>query len=165
MTSSQTARTCSSTLLGHTNSLTPATSGLGVLSTHTKAPVVTQTTVIPDLLEPLEIIPELHVQGIGNNLGIFTIFVVFLSVEKPVRNLELAGICHNVHQVLNLLSRQLSSPLVHVDVGFLADDVSETTTDTLDRGESKHDLLLPIDVRVHHTQNMLELLVRYERHG
>jgi hypothetical protein len=36
-----------STLLGHTHSLATATSGLGVLTLHTQAPVMTQATMIP----------------------------------------------------------------------------------------------------------------------
>ena len=34
-------------LLGDTNGLSPATSGLSVLPTNTKTPVVSETTVIP----------------------------------------------------------------------------------------------------------------------
>ena len=48
-------------LLGHTHSLSAATSGLGVLTTHTDAPIVTQTPVVPDLLEALKVVTELSV--------------------------------------------------------------------------------------------------------
>lgn len=54
-------------------------------------------------------------------------------------------------------------PFVHVNISFLADDVGKTATNTLDRSEGKHDLLLSIDVRVEHTKNVLELLVCNER--
>ena len=54
-------------------------------------------------------------------------------------------------------------PLVHVDIGFLADDVGETAADTVDRGQRKHDFLLPIDVRVLHTKNVLEFFISYQR--
>ena len=54
-------------------------------------------------------------------------------------------------------------PFVHVDIGFLADDVGETATNTLDGSEGKHDLLLSIDVGVEHTKNVLKLLVCNKR--
>lgn len=54
-------------------------------------------------------------------------------------------------------------PLVHVDVGLLADDVGVAAADTLDGGEREHDLLLAIDVGVEQTQDVLELLPRDQR--
>ena len=54
-------------------------------------------------------------------------------------------------------------PFVHVDIGFLADDIGESATNTLDGSEGKHDLLLPIDVGVEHTKNVLKFLVCNKR--
>ena len=59
--------------------------------------------------------------------------------------------------------QEKSQPLVHVDIGFLADDVGESATNTFNGGQSEHDLLFPIDVSVEHTQNVLKLFVRYQR--
>jgi len=56
-----------------------------------------------------------------------------------------------------------NSPLVHVDVGLLADDVGEAAADTLDGGEREHDLLLPIHVGVQQTQDVLEVLTGDQR--
>ena len=56
-----------------------------------------------------------------------------------------------------------NSPLVHVDVGLLADDVGEAAADTLDGGEREHDLLLAIHVGVEQTQDVLEVLPRDQR--
>lgn len=64
---------------------------------------------IPDLLQALKIIPELHVQSIGDNLGIFAILVILLPVQEPVGDLELARVGHNHHQVIKLSSCQLTS--------------------------------------------------------
>jgi hypothetical protein len=61
------------------------------------------------------------------------------------------------------MSERLASPLVHVDVGLLADDVGEPTANTLDGGHGEHDLLLPIDVGVQQTQDVLEVLTGNER--
>lgn len=56
-------------------------------------------------------------------------------------------------------------PLAEVDIGLLADQVGVTATDTLDLGQSVHDLLLAINVGVEQTQNELEvrLLAGHER--
>lgn len=56
-----------------------------------------------------------------------------------------------------------TEPLVHINVGLLADDVGEAAPDTLDGGHSEHDFLLPVHVRVLHTQNVLELFICYQR--
>ena len=58
---------------------------------------------------------------------------------------------------LDLLLGQLTGTLVQIDVGLLADQVRETTTDTLDRGEGEHHLSLAFDVGVGQTKNVLEL--------
>jgi len=134
-----------------------------MLATDTEAPVVTQTTVVPDLLESLEVVPELHVEGVGDDLREPAVLVVLLPVEEPVRHLELPGVRHHRHQPLQLVRRQLAGPLVHVDVGLLADDVGEAAADTLDGGHREHDLLLPIHVGVQQTQDVLEVLTRDQR--
>jgi hypothetical protein len=56
-------------------------------------------------------------------------------------------------------------PLVQVNIGLLADQVGVTTSDTLNTGQSIHNLLLAIDVGVQQSQNELEvrLLAGYER--
>lgn len=49
-------------LLGHTHSATTTTSCLGVLTTDTQAPVVTQTAMRADLLQALQIVTQLGIQ-------------------------------------------------------------------------------------------------------
>lgn len=51
--------------------------------------------------------------------------------------------------------RSPNSPLVHVDIGLLADQVRVTTSDTLDLGKGVHDLATTLDVGVEQTQNVL----------
>lgn len=48
-------------------------------------------------------------------------------------------------------------PLVQVHIGFFANKVGVTASDTLDFGEGVHDLLLAIDVGVKETKNELEV--------
>lgn len=55
-----------------------------------------------DLLQPLEILADLAVEGVRHNLRILAILDVLLSVQKPVRNLVLARITHNGYELLYL---------------------------------------------------------------
>nr|ACU14197.1 unknown [Glycine max] len=135
-----------------------------MLATYTKTPVVSQTTMVPDFLESLEIIPELHIKSIRHNLRVFAILVILLSVQKPVWDLELPRVRHHSHHTVQLSSSQLTSPFVHVNISLLASDVGESPSNTLDGGHCEHYLLLPIHVGVQHTQNVLEILVRHQRH-
>lgn len=70
-------------LLGDTDSPAATASGLGVLTTDTQAPVVSETTVSADLLEALEIVTELGVDTVGKDLGVLTVDNVALSVKEP----------------------------------------------------------------------------------
>ena len=79
-------------LLGHTDSFSLVTGGLGVLTSHTETPVVTETTVSPDLLESLKILTQLVVEDVGHDLGGLAVLDVTLPVQEPVRDLVLARI-------------------------------------------------------------------------
>lgn len=70
-------------LLGDTDGPATTTSGLGVLTTDTEAPVVSQTTVGPDLLQALEVITELGVDTVGEDLRVLAVDNVALSVKEP----------------------------------------------------------------------------------
>ncbi|GER55364.1 oligopeptidase [Striga asiatica] len=60
-------------------------------------------------------------------------------------------------------SKSTSLPLVHVNISLLANDIGKPAADTLDGGQREHDLLLPVHVSVLHTQNVLEILICYQR--
>ena len=79
-----------SLLLGDTDGSAAATSGLGVLTTDTEAPVVTETTVSADLLQALEIVTELGGDTVGEDLAVLAIDDVTLPVEEPGGNLVCA---------------------------------------------------------------------------
>ena len=76
-------------LLGHTDGLTLVTGGLGVLTAHTQAPVVTQTPVGTNLLQPLEVLTQLVVKDVGHDLQGLAVLDVALSVQEPVGDLVL----------------------------------------------------------------------------
>ena len=79
-------------LLGHTHGFSLVSSGLGVLTSHTETPVVTEPTVGPDLLESLKILTQLVVEDVGHDLGGLAVLDVTLPVEEPVGDLVLTGI-------------------------------------------------------------------------
>jgi hypothetical protein len=57
---------------------------------------IDEKKVIHDLLEPLKVFPELHIEGDGDDLQEPVVLVV-LPVEKPVQHLELSRVGHDSH--------------------------------------------------------------------
>jgi len=146
-----------SLLLGHTHGLATATGGLRVLTADAETPVVTETPVVADLLQALEIITELGIDLVGRNLRGLAILEVLPPVEHPAGDLVLVGVLDNVHKIVHFLLSKLTGALVHVNVGLLADDVGETATNTLYGGHGVHHLLLAINVGTEDTQDVLEI--------
>ena len=145
-----------SLLLGDTDSPATSSSGLGVLATDTEAPVVTETTVSTDLLQALQIITELGVNTVGENLAVFAIDDIALTIEEPGWDLVLGGVLDDGDDTLELFGGEftsavyvstiahtrpdLSIPLLQVDIGLLADQVGVPAANTLYLGESIGDL-------------------------
>ena len=69
-------------------------SGLGVLTSGSKTPVVSQTTVSTNLLKPLQILTDLVVQDVSHHLVGLTILVIPLPIKEPVGYLVLPGVLH-----------------------------------------------------------------------
>ena len=136
--------------------------GASVLATHTDAPVVTETTVSTDLLEALEVLTELAVHVLGEDLEGLAGLPVTLSVEEPLRDLELERHLDDGDDALDLVRLELASALGALDLSLLADDVSETAADTADGGEGERDHAVTINVGVENTQNVLEVLRKHE---
>lgn len=151
-------------LLAHTNSSTSATGGLGMLTANSETPEVTQATMGTDLFESLQILTKLGVQIVGRHLRKLAVANVLLPVEEPVGDLKLAWVRDDGDQAFHLLLGELTGTLVQVNVGLLADDVGESAANTFDGGESEHDLSVTVDVRVHHTKNVLESFGNNQRH-
>ena len=120
---------------------------------------MTETAVVLHLLEHLEVITELRVETVGEDLRVCALLDVFLSVEHPHGDLEVRGVLHDGDDLVDLLGLELTGSPVSVDVGLLADHASKTGADTSDGCEGKDDLLLTVDVRVEHTEDVLEVCV------
>jgi len=147
-------------LASNTNSATTATSGLGVLSSHSDSPVVTKSTMGSDLLESLEIITELDIEIVGNDLRGLSVLDILLSVEEPVWDLELAGMVDDCNDFVDLLVCELSGSLVDVNLSLLADNVRESATTTLDVGQGVHHLSSSLDICILNTKNVLKVILK-----
>jgi hypothetical protein len=99
-------------LLADTDGATAAASGLGVLTTDTEAPVVTQTAVGADLLQALEILTDLGVETVGDNLGVLAIGDIALSVKEPRGDLVLGRSLEDGDDALQLFGGELTSTVV-----------------------------------------------------
>ena len=62
-----------------------------------------KTTVRTDLLQPLEVVTELGVDGVGQNLAVLAIDDILLSVKEPSRDFELCGVLDNGYDTLKLI--------------------------------------------------------------
>ena len=80
-----------------------------MLTTDTEAPEVTQTTVSADLLEALEIVTQLGVDGVGDELAALAIDNILLPVQEPRRDLELLRVLDDRYNPLKLVRVQVAS--------------------------------------------------------
>ena len=102
-----------SLLLADTNGSAAATSSLGVLSTDTQTPVVTQTPVGADLLQTLQIITELAVDSVGEHLAVLAVDDVALSVEEPGWDLVLGWVLEDGDDALEFFGGKLAGAVDH----------------------------------------------------
>ena len=84
------------------------TGGLRVLTPDAEAPRVPQTTMRPDLLQPLEIVTELRVNTVGQDLRVLAVDDIPLPVQEPCWDLELRGVLDDGHEPLELIGVQLA---------------------------------------------------------
>lgn len=105
------AKRLATLLLGDTDGPAATTSGLGVLSADTEAPVVTETAVSADLLQALEIITELGVDTVGEDLAVLAVDNVALSVEEPRGDLVLGRVLDDGDNTLELFGRKLTGTM------------------------------------------------------
>ena len=66
------------------------------------------------------------------------------------------GLGEDVADLVDLLLGEVSSSTVGVNLGDLASEMGKTSADTLDNTEREANLMLSVDVGVHHTKKVLE---------
>jgi hypothetical protein len=116
-----------------------------------------QTTMGTDLLHPLNIITQLGIEVLSENLGVLSSLEILLPIEEPKWDLELTRVLDDSNQLLNLIRSELSGALGDINLGLLADKVGETTSKSLDFGQSENNITLSFNIRIQNTKNVLEL--------
>ena len=86
-----------------------------MLAPDTEAPEVTETTVRTDLLQPLEIVTELRVNGVGKDLAVLAINDIPLPVKEPGGDLELCGVLDDSDETFQLVRVEFTSTGIHTE--------------------------------------------------
>jgi hypothetical protein len=111
-----------------------------------------------DLLQTFQIITKLGVNTVGENLGVFAIDDIALTIEEPGGDFVLSRVLDDGYDSLEFFGGELTGtvlnefvstlkrvkpfiPLVEIDIGFLANQVGVSASNTLDFGQGVHDLL------------------------
>lgn len=128
-----------------------------MLTTHSVAPVVTNTTVNSDLLHSLDITADGGNQHVDHALAGLAGNEISLSVYEPIRDLELLRVVDDGNQLLNLFVGHGSGAAIDVNFGLLTNQVGEALANTNNLGHGEHAFPLTVNVGVQHTQNVLKL--------
>jgi hypothetical protein len=134
-----------------------------VLAADTDVPPVAQAPVGPDLLEALDVVAELRGDVLREDLRVLPCLDVLLPVQEPERDLELARVLDDGHELLDLVGGKLAGPLVDAHLSLLADEIGEPPPNPTDLCQSKDDISFPFDVSVEDTKNVLELGSLHQR--
>ena len=113
--------------------------------------------MVANLLHALKIFSESSVDHVGVDLGPGAILDAPLSVQEPLWNSVIGRLSENVADLVDLLFSEVASTPVSVDLGDFAGEMGKSSADSLDDAEGEADLMLSIDVGVHHTEKVLEL--------
>lgn len=69
---------------------------------------MSETSVGTDLLQPLQVLTHLVVEGVGKDLGVLSVDDVTLPVQEPGGDLVLGGVLDDRHDTLELFSGELT---------------------------------------------------------
>ena len=138
---------------------------LGPLALDLKAPVVSQSSVVLDLLQPFHIFSQLCVQLIGDELRSLAILGVTFSVKEPLWDVVFSGPSEDVVNLLKLCFGKLASSLVQINLGNLKDNIGKSATDTLNHSQCKHDLVLALHIGIEDSQDVGELVRVLQYYG
>ena len=128
-----------------------------MLASDLQQPVVSQTSVLLDLLHALNIVSDLGVQRVGTDVDVSAVPVLLAPVQEPGRHAVGAGVGDDLGDLLPRLLADLARALLDVHLGQLADQVRESATDALDGGQGVGDAALALDVGVEHSDDQFEL--------
>lgn len=69
---------------------------------------MTQTAMVSNFLQSLQILAKFRVQGRRCKLAVLSILNILLPIQKPIRDFVGTRIAHNVHNSFKLLSTQFT---------------------------------------------------------
>jgi len=100
-----------SLLSGDSQCSAGSSSGLSLLASDLDSPEMPESSVGSDLLQSLQVLSQLRVEGVGDQLRPGSVSDVSLSVQEPFRDVVISGSCKNIidfFQALLLSILQLS---------------------------------------------------------
>ena len=71
-------------------------------------PITSLATLLPHLLQAVQILTEIGLQVVGHNLLVLAGLHILLSVQEPLRDVVLKRVGNDSNQSVNLLVAQLS---------------------------------------------------------
>merc|ERR1719460_223561 len=148
----------------NTDSSTVTSGSLSLLTFNTESPPMTDTSVKTDFLHAIVIFTKFVIQVIGDDLGIFTVFEITLSVQKPNWDFEVLWLHHGGLNAFQFFFIQLSSAFRTINFSVFQNQIGKSASHTTDVGESVGDFDVTINICVLHTKNMLEIFSVDEGH-
>ena len=130
-----------------------------MLTSNSKSPLVSETSVGLDLVHSFDILSEFGLENVGGHLQVLTLLVVSQSVEEPSGDTISFGVIDDVSDSIGLLFVQFTSSESRVQSQDLADQETESPTHTSDVFQGEGDGSLPIDVGVQNTMDVLKIVL------
>ena len=141
----------------HTDGSSSAPGGFSMLTSHSKSPFVSETAVSSHLEESFDVFSELGFEDVGGHLEVLSFFIVANSVQEPSRNSLSFGVVDDIGDFVALLLIKFASSDSGVDSEDLADEETESSTNTLNLFKGIGNGPLAINVGVEDTVDVLEV--------
>ena len=129
---------------------------LGHLSPDLQQPVMSESSMLPGLLHPLQILSDLRVKSIRGHVHILSALIVSPSVEEPHWNPVALWIGDDLGDLVPSFLADASGSRVQVHLGQFADQVRQAQTDTLDGAQGVGHASTTLEVGVHHSDDVFE---------
>ena len=113
---------------------------------------------LPDLLHSLDVLSKLGVKLVGGDLLVLAILHILSSVQEPLRESMGFWVGDDLSDLVDLFFGEFTSSLSDVDSGLLAQGDSESPAQTSDGSDGVWHQSLAVQVRVEHTDNVLEAI-------
>ena len=143
-------------LSGNTECLTTSTCGLCSLTSDSKSPVMSKTSVMLGFSHSFEILSEGGIHMIWNQLRVSSVLWILLSIQEPSWDVVFSWSWEDVVDSLDLFLGHFTTSHVAVDLSNFKGKNSKSSTDTSDLSKTEWSLLFTVDICVLHSQNVSE---------